>query len=153
MSGNSLIVLVSGVFHAVYNEVFPAFEREAGIEVNSELSPSLGDPPQSVESRLARGEDADALIMVGRGLDAIIAKDMVLDGTRVELARAPIGLAMKKGAARPDISTPDRLRKRCCPPPRSATRSARAGNMSRANCLTSLASRRRWTARPMRCRV
>ena len=78
--------------------------------VNSELSPSLGDSPKSVESRLARGEDADVLIMAGRGLDDAVSKKMVLDGTRVELARAPAGMAMKKGAAKPDISTVDGLR-------------------------------------------
>ncbi len=110
MTDKSLIVLVSGVFHAAYDEVLPRFEREAGIEVRSELSPSLGDSPQSVESRLSRGEDADVLIMAGGGMDAIIAGGMVLDGTRVELARAPMGLAMKQGAAKPDISTTDRLR-------------------------------------------
>ena len=105
-----LVVLVSGVFHAAYTEVLPAFERETGLKVRSELSPSLGDSPQSVESRLARGEDADVLIMAGRGMDEVVARRMVMDGARVELARAPIGLAMKKGAPKPDISTPDRLR-------------------------------------------
>ena len=105
-----LVVLVSGVFHATYTYVLPAFKRETGLKVRSELSPSLGDSPQSVESRLARDEDADVLIMAGRGLDEVIARKMVIEGTRVELARAPTGLAMKKGASKPDISTPDRLR-------------------------------------------
>lgn len=110
MSDGKLIVLVSGVFHAAYDEVLPQFERNEGMKVKSELSPSLGDSPQSVESRLSRGENADVLIMAGAGMDAIIAKGMVLDGTRVKLARAPMGLAMKQGAPKPDISTPDRLR-------------------------------------------
>ena len=110
MSDNRLIVLVSGVFHAAYEDVLPQFERDADIKVEAKLSPSLGDSPQSVESRLSRGEEADVLIMAGGGMDAIIAKHMVLDGTRVELARAPMGLAMRKGASKPDISTTDRLR-------------------------------------------
>ncbi len=105
-----LVVLVSGVFHAAYMDVLPSFELETGIKVTSELSPSLGDSPQSVQSRLSRGEDADVLIMAGRGLDEVVATKSVLDGTRVELARAPMGLAMRKGAAKPDISAPDRLR-------------------------------------------
>ena len=105
-----LVVLISGVFHAAYKQVLPAFVQETGLTVKSELSPSLGNSPQSVESRLARGEDADVLIMAGRGLDEVTARKMVMEGTRVELARAPAGLAMKKGAAKPDISTPDLLR-------------------------------------------
>ena len=48
--------------------------------------------------------------MAGRGLNEVTARKMVLEGTRVELARAPAGLAMKKGARKPDISTPDLLR-------------------------------------------
>lgn len=105
-----LVVLVSGVFHAAYTDVLPDFVRETGLTVKSELSPSLGDSPLSVENRLTRGEDADVLIMAGRGMDEVVAKKLVLDGTRVELARAPVGMAMKKGASKPDISTPDRLR-------------------------------------------
>ncbi len=105
-----LVVLISGVFHAAYKQVLPAFVQETGLAVRSELSPSLGDSPQSVESRLSRGEDADVLIMAGRGLDEVTARKMVMEGTRVELARAPAGLAMKRGAPKPDISTPDLLR-------------------------------------------
>ncbi len=109
-AASQLVVLISGVFHAAYTHVLPDFIRETGLSVRSELSPSLGDSPQSVVSRLTRGEDADVLIMAGRGMDDVVAKKMVLDGSRVELARAPAGLAMKKGAPKPDISTPDRLR-------------------------------------------
>ena len=105
-----LVVLISGVFHAAYLHVLPAFECETGLSVRSELSPSLGDSPKSVESRLERGEEADVLIMAGRGLDDAVGKKMILDGARVELARAPAGMAMKKGAIKPDISTVDSLR-------------------------------------------
>ncbi len=105
-----LVVLISGVFHAAYLHVLPTFEGETGLSVQSELSPSLGDSPQSVKSRLQRGEEADVLIMAGRGLDDAVDKKMVLDGTRVELARAPAGMAMKNGATKPDISTVDSLR-------------------------------------------
>ena len=103
-------MLISGVFHAAYMHVLPFYEQETGFKVKSELSPSLGDSPQSVESRLTRGEDADVLIMAGHGLDEVTAKKMVMEGTRVELARAPAGLATKKGAPKPDISTPELLR-------------------------------------------
>ena len=106
-----LVVLISGVFHAAFKQVLPDFVRETGLTVKSELSPSLGDSPQSVASRLSRGEDADVLIMAARGLDEVTAKNMVMEGTRVELARAPAGLAMRRGAPRPDISTPELLRK------------------------------------------
>ena len=105
-----LVVLISGVFHAAYDEVVEDFKAQSGSNVCSELSPSTGDSDKSVESRLSRGEDADVLIMAGHGMDEIASRQMILEGSRVELARAPAGLAMKKGAPKPDISTPDKLR-------------------------------------------
>ena len=49
-----LVVLISGVFYAAYLHELPDFERQTGLQVKSELSPSLGDSPKSIESRLAR---------------------------------------------------------------------------------------------------
>jgi molybdate transport system substrate-binding protein len=140
-NATQLVVLISGVFHAAYMHVLPDFERETGFVVRSELSPSLGDSPQSVANRLARGEEADVLIMAGRGLDEITARNMVLAGTRVELARAPAGLAMKKGAVKPDISTPDQLRK------------TPAASSSPTSCSTNSVSRSRLKARRTKCRA
>ena len=109
-SAKRLVVLVSGAFHAAYDDVLGDFKQQNGLEVCSELSPSMGDSDKSVESRLSRGEDADVLIMAGHGMDEITQRQMILEGSRVELARAPAGLAMKKGAPKPDISTADKLR-------------------------------------------
>ena len=110
VADEKIIVLISGVFHATFDAVLPDFERETGLVVESKLSPSLGDNPDTVDSRLSRGEDADLVIMAGAGLDAVAAKNLVIPGTRVELAQAPAGLAMKKGEPKLDISTPDALR-------------------------------------------
>ncbi|TPG16747.1 ABC transporter substrate-binding protein [Sphingomonas koreensis] len=105
-----LIVLISGVFHAAYDAVLPEFKLRSGLTIESKLSPSLGDNPDSVESRLSRGDDADVVIMAGRGMDIVVAKGLVMAEARVELGRAPAGLAMRKGASKPDISTADALR-------------------------------------------
>ena len=110
MEDKHLIVLISGVFHAAFDAVLPQLRSMMGVEVSTKLSPSMGDSEQSVENRLSRGEEADVLIMAGGGMDAVISKGMVLHGTRVELARAPVGLAMKAGASKPDISTVESLR-------------------------------------------
>ena len=109
-SSRRLVVLVSGVFHAAYDDVLGEFEKQNEIKICSELSPSMGDSDKSVESRLSHGEDADVLIMAGHGMDEVASRQMILAGSRVESARAPAGLAMKKGAPKPDISTPDKLR-------------------------------------------
>ncbi len=109
MEAKHLIVLVSGVFHSAYNELLPAFKRESGVTIDSYLSPSMGESPDSVFSRLERGEPADVLIMAEKGLDHVVSKGWANDETRVRLAVAPVGIAVKAGSTKPDISTAEKL--------------------------------------------
>ena len=67
----------------------------------------MGETPQAVPNRLARGEVADVVVMVDAGLDSLIAKHLALADSRVDPADARIDLAMKAGAPRPDIATID----------------------------------------------
>ena len=110
LGSQNLIVLISGVFHSVYTELLPVFEKQSGISVESYLSPSMGHSPDSVCSRLDRGEPADVLIMAGEGLDDIIQRGIAVRDTRIELALSPVGIAVKKGSPKPDISTPEKLK-------------------------------------------
>jgi molybdate transport system substrate-binding protein len=71
----------------------------------------MGDTPQAIPNRLERGEHADLLIMVGSALDKLQAQGKVAPGSRVSLAQSPIGVAVKAGNPKPDISTVDALRK------------------------------------------
>ena len=105
-----LVVLVSGVFHAAYDELLPVYEQETGLAVESYLSPSMGKSPDSVSSRLERGQPADVLIMAEPGLDHVFSEGLALGNTKVSLARAPVGIAVKQGSAKPDISTEDKLK-------------------------------------------
>jgi molybdate transport system substrate-binding protein len=61
--------------------------------------------------RLARGEPADVLIMVGYALDDLAKQGKVVAGSQVELVRSPIGIAVRAGAPKPDISSVDALRR------------------------------------------
>ena len=100
-------VMISGGFSAAYDELVPIYERRSGNVVVTERGPSMGDTPQAIPNRLARGEAADLVIMVDAGLDALIAKRLALDGSRVDLANATIYMAVKAGTPRPDISNVD----------------------------------------------
>ncbi len=106
----NLVVLISGVFHAAFDELLPTFQGDTGTTVDSYLSPSMGQSPDSVSSRLERGEPADVVIMAEKGLDHAVSAGLVDGGTRVRLAGAPVGIAVKAGAAKPDISTADKLK-------------------------------------------
>src|SRR4051812_44926031 len=71
-------VMISGGFSAAYRELVPEFERATGNKVITVAGPSMGATPQAIPNRLARGEDADALIMVGEALDKLAAQSQVI---------------------------------------------------------------------------
>jgi molybdate transport system substrate-binding protein len=98
-------VMISGGFSAAYDELVPIYEKASGNHVVTERGPSMGDTPQAIPNRLARGEVADLVILVDAGLDSLVAKHLAVDGSRVDLANATIWMAVKAGTPKPDIST------------------------------------------------
>jgi molybdate transport system substrate-binding protein len=104
-------VMISGGFSAAYETLVPEFERASGHKVVTLRGPSMGETPQAIPSRLARGEDADVVIMVGYALGGLIEKGQVRRESRVDLAWSRIALAVKAGAPKPDISTVENFKK------------------------------------------
>jgi molybdate transport system substrate-binding protein len=100
-------VMISGGFAAAFDELVPAYEKASGNTVVTARGPSMGETPQAIPNRLARGEVADVVIMVDAGLDRLIAMHLAVAGSRVDLANATIWMAVKAGAPKPDISTVD----------------------------------------------
>lgn len=86
-------------------ELAPRFEKATGHKVNLVVAPS-GQLVKKVEA----GEIADLLIANASNIDALI-KDGKVTGDRVDIARAQVGLSIKAGNPRPDISTPEAVRK------------------------------------------
>lgn len=97
-------VMISGGFSAAFDELVPVYEKASGNHVVTERGPSMGETPQAIPNRLARGEPADLVVMVDAGLDNLIAKHLAVDGSRVDLANATIWMAVRAGSPRPDIS-------------------------------------------------
>src|SRR4029077_10714739 len=58
-------VMISAGFHGAYAELVPQFERSTGHKVTTTRGPSMGDSPEAIPTRLARGETADVVIMDG----------------------------------------------------------------------------------------
>jgi len=98
-------VITSGGFTAAFDILGPIFEQATGIEVITEYGSSMGGGPESIPVRLARGETSDLLIFNGRAFDNIVASGRVRPSTRVDLARTVVGMAVRSGAPKPDIST------------------------------------------------
>ncbi len=104
-------VMISGGFSAAFRSLAPEFERASGHKVVTIRGSSMGETPQAIPNRLARGEDADVIIMVGYALDGLIRQGKVAAESRADLAWSPIGLAVKAGAAKPDIATVEAFRR------------------------------------------
>lgn len=102
-------VMISAGFFNVYSELGPAFEKASGHRLITTRGPSLGDSPEAIPTRLARGEEADIAIMDGHGADPLIERKMLRPSTK--LAESFIGMVVRAGQPKPDISTVDGLRK------------------------------------------
>jgi molybdate transport system substrate-binding protein len=98
-----LKVIISGGFSGPYEQLVPQFERTTGIKVATGSGSSQGKGPQTIAAQLGRGVPADVVILSREGLTALIAARWIEAGTDVDLARTPIGVAVRAGAAKPDV--------------------------------------------------
>jgi len=99
-------VMLSLAFKAAYLELVPRFEQESGLEVATTF---VGGA--EIAKRLRAGEQTDLVIMAAKGIDDLIAEGLLAKGSRVDLVRSKIGVAVKAGAPRPDISSEAALRR------------------------------------------
>jgi len=104
-------VMISGGLTAAYNALVPEFERATGHKVVTAYGPSMGATVNAIPVRLERAEPADVLIMVGYALDDLADKGKVVADSRVDLVKSPIGVAVKSGAPKPDISSAETLKR------------------------------------------
>ena len=103
-------VIISAGFYGVYSELGPAFERASGHRLVTTRGPSMGDSPEAIPTRLTRGEAADVVILDGGAAEELGKRGLVRADSKVELARSLIGMVVRAGAAKPDISTVETLR-------------------------------------------
>jgi len=102
-------VMTSGAFTAALSELTAEYERATKNSVVTTYGASMGNAPDSIPSRLARGETVDVVILAAQALDHLIAQGRVSAGSRVDLVRSNIGMAVRAGAPRPDISSVEAL--------------------------------------------
>jgi molybdate transport system substrate-binding protein len=102
-------VMTSGAFTAALIELAPVFERATRHRIVIGATTSTG--PDSVQNRLQRGEPVDVIIMADAALEGFIKDGRVVVGSRVDLARSAIGMAVRAGAPTPDISTVDAFKR------------------------------------------
>jgi molybdate transport system substrate-binding protein len=109
-SAADIRVMISAGFYGAYSELGPMFERTSGHRLVTTRGPSMGDSPESIPTRLGRGEAADVVILDGGAADALAKRGLVRADSKVELARSLIGMVVQAGSAKPDIGSVEALR-------------------------------------------
>jgi molybdate transport system substrate-binding protein len=110
-SAADIRVMISAGFFQVYSQLGPAFEKSTGHKLVTTRGPSVGDSPEAIPTRLTRGEEADVVIMDGHGVDILDQRGLTKPGSRIPLAESFIGMVVRAGQPKPDISTVESLRK------------------------------------------
>src|ERR1700761_2218672 len=102
-------VMISGGLAPAYNALVPEFEKATGNKVVTASGPSRGTTVNAIPTRLDRGEPADVLILVGYALDDLVKKGKAT--SRIDLVNSKIGVAVKSGAPKRDISSADAVKR------------------------------------------
>jgi molybdate transport system substrate-binding protein len=95
-------VLSTTAMKMVFEELSPAFERATGNRIDVTLGPSL-----RLEKQIGDGEVADVAIVSANGARDLVEQRKLVAGSPVEIAKSSIGVAVAKGAPKPDLSTVD----------------------------------------------
>src|SRR6516165_3027896 len=90
---------------AATDELLPPFERANGHTIRASYAPSGALIP-----RFDRGEPVDVFLTDSAAIDELIKRGKVVAG-RTDLARTGIGIAVRKGAPKPDVSSPEALKR------------------------------------------
>ena len=96
--------MLSAAFKEAYLELVPGFERATGHKVENLWVPSV-----QMMSRLKGGEIVDLVILSAASLDELIKAGIV--ASRFDLAKSGVGVAVKAGAPRPDISSGEAVKR------------------------------------------
>lgn len=98
--GSDIRVFCTQGLTGVMTKLGPQFERESGNKLIVTYGPTGG-----LVGRVNRGEDFDVVIVSNTALAELAKQGKVIDQSRTDIARAGIGVAIRRGAARPDISS------------------------------------------------
>jgi molybdate transport system substrate-binding protein len=104
--GAELKVLSTQATKEAYEELIGQFEKASGHKVATTFTGTL-----AVNKRLADGERCDVLIMSADSIDEHLKGGKLAAGSRIDLAKSGVGIAVKAGAQKPSIGTVEDLKK------------------------------------------
>jgi molybdate transport system substrate-binding protein len=97
-SSSQMDILCAGAMHPIIDELIGPLERIAGKPVAVEYANSGG-----VKARVLAGEPVDVVITTAAAIEELRHHDKILSETATAVAGSAIGVAVRAGAARPDI--------------------------------------------------
>jgi molybdate transport system substrate-binding protein len=101
-----LRVLSSNGVRAVVEAFLPDAEAAIGRKLNIEFSTAA-----SLKDRIANGEPFDVAILTPALIDALVAEQTIVAASRQNFARAGVGVGVRAGAPKPDVTTLDGLKR------------------------------------------
>ncbi len=93
-------------FRVLFPELLPQFEKSSGHKVTAAYAP-LG----VITERVIKGEAVDVAIVSGKQNEELQKQGKLLAGSRVEIAQVGFTVFVKEGAAKPDLSSADALKR------------------------------------------
>jgi len=97
-----LKVFVGGAMTQTVEAIGANFAKASGNKLDY-----VSDTTGALQKRLAAGDKADVVVVTAAGLDAMEKENRIAPGSRTQLVRALIGVAMRPNGAAPDLSSPD----------------------------------------------
>ncbi|MGE5854359.1 MAG: substrate-binding domain-containing protein [Deltaproteobacteria bacterium] len=108
MNTTEIRIMTSGAFTAAYLALIPRLEQLTGKKLVTAAT-SIGTGENSIPNRLRRRESVDVVIVADTVLRGFIKEGLIVADSYTPLARSAIGMALRKGAPKPDIGTVDAL--------------------------------------------
>lgn len=105
-SAAEIKVIASGATKEIINEILPAFEKNSSHKVAIEFTGTA-----NIKKRIAAGETYDLVIVGAPEIDAFVQQGKIASGTRTDLMKSGVGVAVRSGASKPDIGSSGALKK------------------------------------------
>ena len=97
-----ILVFCPGAVNSIVTELAQGFQAETGNTVKFEHGTAGG-----LQKRAAAGDAADVVIVTAGGIDELAKQGKIVAATRRDIGRVGVGVAVRTGARKPDISTPE----------------------------------------------
>src|SRR6266478_157329 len=104
--GTELLVVVSDGMKPSVEELSPQIEQSIGRKLTTQFNSS-----KALKDKIQSGDPFDAAILTSDVIDDLIKQGKIAAGTRTDIARTGMGVGVRAGAAKPDVSTPEALKR------------------------------------------